>query len=98
LRLLGKVLHVGSRGLIARGSSAPKVGQLVVDSSEKPVGRVLDVFGPVSSPYFVIRQVSGVSKGDWERIVGSSIYMGEEYGKAGKPEKVHRVRKHKAGA
>ena len=93
MRVLGRALHVGSRGLVARGDSAPNVGQKVLDSSENYVGRVLDVFGPVNTPYFVIRPVSGVSRADHERLVGTDVYMGEDYGKGGKPEKVFRMRK-----
>ncbi len=95
---MGKALHIGSRGLVARGDSAPKLGQTVVDSSERVVGRVLDIFGPVKSPYFVIKPASGVSGEDLEKLVGSDIYMGEAYGKGRKSEKVSRLRKHKAGA
>lgn len=98
LRVLGKALHITSRGLVARADSPPKVGQIVLDSSEKRVGNVLDVFGPVKSPYFVVKPASGVLRSDLERLVGSDIYMGEEHAKGRKSEKVSRVRKHETRA
>jgi len=33
----------------------PKIGQTVVDENLKTVGKIFDLFGPVSSPYVVIR-------------------------------------------
>ena len=96
MRILGKALHVTPRGLVARGDSAPKIGQNVLDSSEKRIGNVSEVFGPIKSPYFIIKPASGVSKSDLEKLVGSDVYMGEGYGESRKPEKVSRVRKHKA--
>lgn len=95
---MGRALHVGSRGLVAKGNSAPRLGQTALDPSEREVGRVSDIFGPVRAPYFVIKPASGVSREDLVRLAGSNIYMGEAHGKGRKSEKVSRVRKHKAGA
>jgi len=33
----------------------PKIGDLVVDENLKTIGKVFDIFGPVSSPYVAIK-------------------------------------------
>jgi RNA-binding protein len=35
--------------------TVPKIGERVVDENLKPVGKVFDVFGPVSSPYVAVK-------------------------------------------
>lgn len=35
--------------------TVPKIGEKVVDENLKPVGKVFDVFGPVSSPYVAVK-------------------------------------------
>lgn len=91
--LTAKILHIRPRGLVARGDQAPKMGQSVLDSSKRRIGNVVDIFGPVSSPYFLIKPASEV-KSELNRLIGIEVYVGEPHGKGGKPEKVPRVRKH----
>ncbi len=95
---LGRALHTTSRGLVARTDGAPKLGQAAFNSEKKRIGSVFEIFGPVKSPYVVIKPASGVSKVDFEKLIGSDIYMGERYGASRKEEKVSGVRKHKARA
>jgi len=33
----------------------PRIGETVVDENLKPIGRVFDILGPVSSPYAAIK-------------------------------------------
>jgi len=33
----------------------PKIGDTVVNENLKPIGKILDIFGPVSSPYTSIK-------------------------------------------
>jgi len=33
----------------------PKIGETVVDENLKPVGKISDIFGPVSSPYASVK-------------------------------------------
>ena len=94
MRSVAKVLHLTPRGLVARGNQVPKIGQSVLDSSDKRIGNVSDIFGPVKSPYFTIKPASGVSRSDLEKLVGSDIYVGERHAKGRKPEKVSRMWKH----
>jgi RNA-binding protein len=36
-------------------TSIPKIGAIVVNEKLKPLGKILDIFGPVSSPYATIK-------------------------------------------
>ena len=56
MQRLGLVLHVSpSRNIIVKTESTPKIGETVVDENLKQVGKVFDIFGPVSSPYVSIK-------------------------------------------
>ncbi len=55
---LGKILHLSnSRSLIVKCDEArfTKMGTKACDSKLEEIGRVHDIFGPVSSPYLLIR-------------------------------------------
>ena len=56
MQRLGRVLSVTpSQSLVVKTEKIPKIGSPVVDESLKVVGKVIDLIGPVSSPYAVIR-------------------------------------------
>ena len=56
LQRLGKVLNVTpSQNIIVKTDKPPKMGSPVVDEELKPVGRIFDIIGPVSSPYAVVK-------------------------------------------
>jgi RNA-binding protein len=58
LQRLGKILHLSSsRSLIVKIDEARfvKMGTRTCDSKLKEIGKVHDIFGPVSSPYVSIR-------------------------------------------
>jgi len=58
LRRLGKILHLSkSRSLIVRCEQTGfvKIGTRACDSKLKEIGKVRDIFGPVSSPYLAIK-------------------------------------------
>jgi len=49
-------LHVSpSRNIIVKVENIPKIGETVVDEHLKPIGKISDVFGPVSSPYVAVK-------------------------------------------
>jgi RNA-binding protein len=72
LQRLGLILHISpSRNLIAKVDNIPRIGETVVDENLKPVGKVFDILGPVSSPYVAIRPtVHGL-----ERLVNKPVYV-----------------------
>lgn len=94
LHVRGKGLHTTSRGLVVRADQAPRMGQTALDSKGKRIGNVSDIFGPVKSPYVVIKPASGFSKVDLEKFIGSDIYMGETHGEGRKTKGLSRMRKH----
>jgi RNA-binding protein len=58
LRRLGKILHVSiTRSLIVKCDEPRfvKLGTRTCDSKLKEIGKVQDLFGPVSAPYVSIR-------------------------------------------
>jgi len=56
LQRIGPVLHISpSRNIIIKTEKTPRIGETVVDENLRVIGRVFDIFGPVSSPYASIR-------------------------------------------
>lgn len=56
MQRIGRALHIGSsRDIIVKIENIPKIGEIVVDENLRPVGKVFDIFGPVSSPYATIK-------------------------------------------
>jgi len=56
LQRLGRVLHVSqSRNIIITIENLPKIGEAVVNENLKLIGKILDIFGPVSSPYASVK-------------------------------------------
>jgi RNA-binding protein len=58
LRRLGKILHYSkSRSLIVKCDEAcfVKMGTKACDNKLKEIGRIHDIFGPVSTPYLAVR-------------------------------------------
>lgn len=61
LRRLGKILHFSkSRSLIVKCDETGfvKIGTKACDSKLKEIGRIQDLFGPISKPYVSIRPTS----------------------------------------
>ncbi len=56
--------------MILKAGDPPKIGAKVVDENLKPVGTVLDVLGPVSSPYVTVKPVISEPK----RLIESTLY------------------------
>ena len=54
---LGTVVQTANRLAIARmpGEDHPRIGTMAVDDQLEAVGRVVDVFGPVSRPYVAVK-------------------------------------------
>lgn len=52
----------------------PRNNSVVVNQKHMRIGRVLDVFGPVSQPYFVVRPYRGT---DVDVHLGKRLYFEE---------------------
>ena len=49
----------------------PRIGETVVDENLKPIGKVLDILGPVSSPYATITPTIR----DTKNLVNKTVYV-----------------------
>jgi RNA-binding protein len=77
LHRIGPVLHVSpSRNIIIKTEKTPRMGETVVDENLKIVGKVFDIFGPVSSPYVAIRPA--ISKP--EELTKKTLYISPQRG------------------
>ncbi len=71
---VGKVLHTTPRGIIARLDAAPKLGEVLWRSNKRPIGRVLDIFGPVRRPYVLVRPAKDLGEKDLVSLSGEEVY------------------------
>jgi len=78
--VLGKVLHLTERGLVAKCSAVPKLGATVLDKKKKRIGNIADIFGPVNSTYILIKLASGFPAEERKSLINSEIYMEEKHG------------------
>jgi RNA-binding protein len=77
LHRIGRVLHISpSRNIIIKIEKTPRIGETVVDENLKTVGKVFDIFGPVSSPYAAIRPT--ISK--LEDLTKKTLYISPQRG------------------
>ncbi|MFW9926168.1 MAG: H/ACA ribonucleoprotein complex subunit GAR1 [Candidatus Thorarchaeota archaeon] len=75
MRRLGKVLHISNRGsIILQTEKTPSVGgrSVVLDKKAQEVGTIIDVFGPVKTPYIAIRPKKNI---DSQKLVGQMLYL-----------------------
>jgi RNA-binding protein len=78
LQRLGRVLHVSpSRNVIAKIEKTPRIGETVFDENLRSVGKVFDIFGPVSSPYVAVRPTILKSEELTKKILYISPQRGE---------------------
>ena len=70
---VGTVLHLSrsSGNLIVKVENEPRIGDTVLDSEGKKMGRVFDLFGPVSSPYLAVQP----SVGHPEQYLGKALFL-----------------------
>jgi RNA-binding protein len=73
MQRLGQVVRTAQGLAIVRSPSEeyPNIGTTVVDEGLSTVGRVVDVFGPVSRPYVA---VSPDEETQLATLVGSKLY------------------------
>ena len=81
MKKLGYILHQSkNRNLILKSRSIPppELGASVYDAKRRPLGIVVDVFGPVKSPYIEVKPLLA----DAEKLVGRSVYVRVERNRA----------------
>lgn len=94
MRRLGKVMHATKRGLVLRVERVPELGRAVYDGERRRVGSVLDVFGPVGSPYATIRPAQGMAHEALTALMDRELFTreGEPHGKGGKTKEMPGMR------
>jgi len=56
LERIGKILHITSdKNIILKAENRAQIGDRVVDENLRPVGKIFDIFGPVSAPYVSVK-------------------------------------------
>jgi rRNA processing protein Gar1 len=70
----GEVLHLTPRGsLVVKAPALIPVGTILVDQRREPVGRVVDVIGPVNAPYLIVAPKKGAKM---HRLIGKELFPG----------------------
>ena len=81
MQRLGRVLHITpSRNIIVKIENLPKIGENVVDENLKPIGKVFDILGPVSSPYAAVKPATR----EIEKLVNKVLYVSPPQRRKGK--------------
>ncbi len=72
LKKIGQILHIGpNERAIGKVKVVPNLGATVYDHRKKPLGTVVDIFGPVKSPYVEI-EVTGYNP---KKVVNFPLYI-----------------------
>lgn len=72
LKYVGRIKDISYNGfLVARGEFAPRIGSEVF-AGNKPLGKIVNIYGPVSKPYLSIKPKD---KGPHLEMVGKEIYL-----------------------
>ena len=89
---LGKGMHVskGNGNLIIKLETETRIGQDVADKDGNPMGKIFDVFGPISAPYASIKVIEGYPMG---KVSGKPVYLSERPKKPYDKRKRRRDRK-----
>ncbi len=85
MKRLGKVLHrTGVKNLIIRGDelkpenasgNLPKLNSVVVDKALNRIGTIVNVFGPVNHPYFLVKGFKRTSDSEFRALVNERVYI-----------------------
>lgn len=73
MKRVGEVVRTAQGLAIVRcpEGDSPEIGTMVVDESLSEVGRIVDVFGPVSQPYVA---VTPDERATLPKLLGSKLY------------------------
>lgn len=73
---LGEFIHISGTGtLIFRGKNYPPMSSNVITKTGIIIGKVADVIGPVSHPYFVIRPEVKLTERLVSEIKSSGLFI-----------------------
>jgi len=70
LERIGKILHITSdKNIILKAENRARIGDRVVDEYLNPIGKIFDIFGPVSSPYVSVKADTENFQSSTDRIL-----------------------------
>lgn len=75
LHEMGRILHISKSNLIlAKVKTPSKIGSFVYLKDGQKIGEIIDIFGPISCPYALIKPLKKLNENE---IAGASIYLRE---------------------
>ncbi|MHA1835790.1 MAG: H/ACA ribonucleoprotein complex subunit GAR1 [Candidatus Odinarchaeia archaeon] len=74
---MGKPLHLSSQNhIIIKTNFAPKIGSNVYTKTKKFIGKIIDVFGPINSPFLSIKPNKKIEPTDY---LGEELFVFKEF-------------------
>ncbi|MCS7098629.1 MAG: Gar1/Naf1 family protein [Candidatus Methanomethyliaceae archaeon] len=75
LHEIGRILHISRSNLILAKVKVPsRIGSFVYLKDGRKLGEIIDIFGPISSPYALIKPFKKTNENE---VVGASVYLRE---------------------
>lgn len=72
LNEIGTISHITSTNkLIVPSNKTPRIGSLLVNSKNKPIGKISDIFGSTKSPYISIKTGNRFKKA----VPGDKVFL-----------------------
>jgi rRNA processing protein Gar1 len=68
---LGTVVNASEKGLLVKAPRMVPIGTSVVDVRNQPVGRVVDVIGPVAAPFLLVKPGKGAQP---QRLLSREVF------------------------
>ena len=68
----GHVIDVTPKGVLVKAPTMVPIGTHLVDSRNQPAGRVVDVLGPVASPYLLVNPGKGSKP---QRLLRQDVFV-----------------------
>ncbi|RAP45310.1 MAG: hypothetical protein BZ135_06250 [Methanosphaera sp. rholeuAM6] len=94
LIVIGTISHVTStKKLIVPSNKTPRIGSLLVNSKNKPIGRINDIFGSTKRPYVSIKTSNKFKKakpGDVVYLSPQNKKRRKKHGRNSKKKKTSR--------
>lgn len=69
--LAGHVIDITPKGVLVKAPKMLPIGTHLVDVRNQPAGRVVDVIGPVASPFLLVKAGQG---GKAQRLLKQDVY------------------------
>lgn len=77
MKIIGEIQNVSYNGLwLIRSETAPGIGSDVFNQQKQKVGRIINIIGPVSRPYLLVRPAR--SRDTQLQIIGEKLYIMNE--------------------